>query len=159
MIILGIDPGSTRIGYGVILSKNGLSLIDYGTIEIKRKESGKLILEAAQKLSSLIKKYKPEIVGIEKLFFLKNVKTGIEVAQTRGALMLEIAKQNIPTKEYSPSEIKLTVAGYGLADKKAISKMVAISLNLKASELKGYDDATDALAVAITTAAHLKYAN
>ncbi|MDD5430981.1 MAG: crossover junction endodeoxyribonuclease RuvC [Candidatus Pacebacteria bacterium] len=149
MIVLGIDPGSTRIGYGVISGGKKLSLVDYGTIEIKRKESKKLIAEAAEKLSDLIKKHKPEIIGIEKLYFSKNVKTAMEVAQTRGALILEISKHNILMKELSPSEIKLAVAGYGLADKGAVAKMVGLLLGLKKEELKGYDDATDALATAI----------
>lgn len=152
MIILGIDPGSTRIGYGIISDNKKLALIDYGTIEIGRKKTDLLILEASKKLEVLIKKHKPELVGIEKLYFVKNIKTGIEVAQTRGALILEIAKHNIPIKEFSPSEIKLAVTGYGLADKKAVAKMVAILLGLGKNYLKGHDDATDALAVAITTA-------
>lgn len=170
MIILGIDPGSTRIGYGAIslgrpagLAKNKkLSLIGYGTIEInpthktmygaQRKGADKLILEAAENLRKIIKKYKPSIIGVEKLYFMKNIKTGIEVAQTRGALILEIARHGIPVEEFSPSEIKLSVAGYGLADKKAVSKMAAVFLGLKNQKLKGYDDASDALATAITTA-------
>lgn len=152
-IILGIDPGSTRIGFGIIdLTGKKMNLIDYGVIEIKRQESPQLILKAAQAIEKIIIKHKPTIVGIEKLYFMKNIKTGIEVAQTRGALILEAAKNNIAIKEFSPSEVKSCIAGYGLADKKAVSKMSAAILGLEKDSLKGCDDATDAVAIAITTA-------
>lgn len=144
---MGIDPGSTRIGYGLIKTDGGLSALSYGIIEIKRREMGGLILKAAEEISKLIKKYRPDVAAIEKIYFSKNVKTGIEVAQTRGAIALEIARQKIPIKELSPSEIKLAVTGYGLADKKAVAKMTARLLGLE--KIKGLDDASDALAIAI----------
>lgn len=147
MIIMGIDPGSTRIGYGIIKTNGGLSAIDYGIIEIKRKKPAELILKAAEEISKLVKKYHPDMAGIEKIYFSKNVKTGIEVSQTSGAIILEIARQNIPIKELSPSEVKLAVTGYGLADKKAVAKMTARFLGLE--KIKGLDDASDALAIAI----------
>ena len=148
---MGIDPGSTRIGYGIIkMNGNNLFLINYGVIEIKRKETSQLILEAAERISKLIKKYRPAVIGIEKIYFSKNIKTGIEVSQARGAIILAIAKQKIPIKEFSPSGIKLAVAGYGLADKKAVAKMTARILNIE--KIKGFDDASDALAIAITAA-------
>ncbi len=148
MIILGIDPGSARIGFGIISGTKKLDLLDYGILKIKEKEAGKRLLEVSQELSKILKKYNPDIAGIEKIYFSKNVKTGIEVAQTRGAIILEIAKNGIPIKEFSPSEIKLAVTNYGLADKKAVAKMVAKILNIE--KLTGFDDASDALAVAIT---------
>lgn len=155
MIILGIDPGSTRIGFGIISGNKNLELIDYGVIEVKRKETALLLEEIAKKISALIKKYKPALAGIEKIYFAKNVKTGIEVAQARGAIILEISKYQIPIKEFSPSEVKISVTNYGLADKKAVSKMVSKILNIK--KLKGFDDASDALAIAITTAMHKEF--
>jgi len=155
MTILGIDPGSTRIGFGVISSNKNLELIDYGVIEVKRKDTADLIQEIADKLSLIIKKYKPDLAGIEKIYFSKNVKTGIEVAQARGAIILEISRYQIPIKEFSPSEIKIAVTNYGLADKKAVSKMVSKILNIE--KLKGFDDASDALAIAITTAMHKEF--
>jgi crossover junction endodeoxyribonuclease RuvC len=158
MIILGIDPGTTRIGFGII-SEEGkkLSLIDYGVIEsAPKQEAAKSIPENCKKLAIIIKKYKPEIAGIEKLYFAKNIKTGISVAQTRGALILELAKENIKIKELSPSEIKSSIAGYGLADKKAVAKMATVILGLKKG-LKGYDDASDAVAIAIATAFSKKF--
>lgn len=153
MIILGIDPGSTLIGYGVISANAKLEFIDCGVIKINRQKTDKFILEAVKKLSRLLKKHKPAVIGIEKLYFMKNIKTGIEVAQTRGALISEIAKQNISMIELSPSEVKLATTNYGLADKKAVAKMVTLLLGLDQNRLKkDYDDATDALAVAIATA-------
>ncbi|MDO8430001.1 MAG: crossover junction endodeoxyribonuclease RuvC [bacterium] len=153
MIILGIDPGSTRVGYGVISGDKNFSLVDYGVIEAKRKKADALILEISDKITDLIKTYKPDLASIEKIYFSKNVKTGIEVAQTRGAIILEIARHKIPIKEFSPSEIKLSVTGYGMTDKKGVAKLVAKILNI--DSLTGFDDASDALAIALT-AAHNK---
>ena len=161
MIILGIDPGSTRIGYGIINSGKELSLIAYGVIETNRKKSSaslseqrsgnklaQLLIKSSTALRELMNLYQPDKVGIEKLFFTKNVKTGIEVAQARGALINEIARYNIPIEEFTPSEIKLAVTGYGNADKKSVAKIVYKIL--RTEPIKGHDDASDALAVAIT---------
>ena len=153
MIIMGIDPGSTRIGFGIISKERDIKLIDYGVIEHKRKKDEGfdiLISEVIKKLTEIIKKYKPELIGIEKIYFSKNVKTGIEVAQARGAIILEISKYKIPIKEFGPSEIKSAITGYGMADKKAIARTVAKLL--KVEKITGFDDASDALAVALTTA-------
>ena len=153
MIILGIDPGTTRIGFGVVSEQSGkLSLIDYGVIEGKSKQKISVsILENCKQLSKIIKKYKPGLAGIEKIFFVKNIKTGIDVAQSRGAFILELAKAGIKICELGPSEIKSAVAGHGLADKKSVSKVTAMILGLKEG-LKGYDDASDAVAIAVATA-------
>ena len=150
MIVLGLDPGSTRIGYGIIEKNRGaLSLIAYGTLECNRGVApGQLVYDAATRTAAILKRYTPQIVGIEKLYFAKNTKTALEVAQTRGVLLLEVARLKIPTYEFSPSEVKRAVAQYGLADKKAVAKMVAHILN--APPLHGFDDASDALAIAIT---------
>lgn len=161
MIILGIDPGSTRIGYGIIKANRELSLIAYGVIEVSREKSpaslssrksgnelAQLLTKSSTALRELMDLYQPEKVGIEKLFFTKNVKTGIEVAQARGALINEIARYNIPIEEFTPSEIKLAVTGYGNSDKKSVAKMVYKIL--RTDPIKGHDDASDALAVAIT---------
>jgi len=155
MIILGIDPGTTRIGFGVISEESvkgegkKFKLIDYGVIEgAPKTELSVSISENSKKLLKIIKKYKPEVAGIEKIFFAKNVKTGIAVAQNRGALILELVNNGIKIKELSPSEIKSLVTGYGLADKKAVAKMAAIILGVKEG-LKGHDDASDAVAIAI----------
>jgi len=153
MIILGIDPGSTRTGFGVISKEREITLITYGVIEYKRKRDNRfdeLVSEVAEKLSKIINKYHPELIGIEKIYFSKNVKTGIEVAQTRGAMILEISKYKIPIKEFSPTEVKSAITGYGLADKKAVARTVAKLLGVE--KITGFDDASDALAIALTTA-------
>lgn len=151
MLILGIDPGSTRVGYGLIKKeKNELTLIKSGLLKIKSHDKAQRLLEIDKDFSSLLKKYKPELVVLEKFFFMKNMKTALEVAQSRGVLTLSAVKHKISLLEFSPSEIKINVTGYGRADKKAIAKMVAKIL--KIPEIKQIDDITDAIAAAITGA-------
>lgn len=152
MIILGIDPGSTRIGYGAINYDREPSLIRYGTLEIVDRNPAGQIREAVMGFSALLEELQPTLVAVEKIYFEKNRKTGIAVAQTRGALIAEIQKHGLRFREYDPTTIKKTVAGYGRADKKAVAKMVCISL--KVPSLSGHDDASDALAVALTAAYH-----
>jgi len=149
MVILGIDPGTTRIGYGVIEKNNGLKLVDYGVIEIRSGDQKSKLLKLSQELRKLIKKYKPVEAGIEKLYFSKNQKTALAVAEARGVIMLTLAEAGLPISEFGPNEIKSAVAGYGASDKEAVRKMVA--LTLKMSEVRGLDDASDALAIAIRT--------
>lgn len=148
MKILGIDPGTSRIGYGLI-NDRPLKLINYGVIEIKDKTIKKF-LTLSEKLEKLINEFKPDAASVEKIYFAKNQKTAIEVAQARGIIILSLLKKKIPVYEYAPQEIKLTVTNYGLANKKAVAKLVKKLLGI--NELKGYDDASDALAIAITAA-------
>lgn len=149
MTIIGIDPGTTRIGYGLIESGRKLKLIDYGVIECRKKQKpAQTIKEASDAVRALFKKYSPELMGIEKIYFSKNVKTGLAVAQTRGAILREAAEYGISVSELSPSEVKMAITNYGLAAKKAVAKMAAAILGIK--ELEGPDDAGDALAIAIT---------
>ncbi len=151
MLILGLDPGSVRVGYGLIKkNKNDLTLIKSGLLKIKSKDKPQRLLEIEKSFSVLLKKSKPDLVVLEKLFFMKNMKTALEVAQSRGVLTLLTVKHKIPLLEFSPSEIKISVTGYGRADKKAVAKMVAKIL--KIPEVKKIDDITDAIATAITGA-------
>lgn len=152
MKILGVDPGTSRIGYGLI-NDRPLELLDYGVLEISEKTSKKFLL-LAEKFEKLILEAKPDGAVIEKIYFAKNQKTAIEVAQARGILLFLLLKNKIPVKEYGPQEIKNAVTGYGLADKKAVAKIVS---KLLKAELKGYDDASDALAIAITGVNMLRY--
>lgn len=150
MLILGIDPGSTRVGYGLIKKeKNNLKLIKSGLLRIYSQDKIQRLLEIEKETLSLIKNTKPDLVVLEKIFFMKNLKTALEVSQSRGVLTLIIAKHKIPLLELAPSEIKMAVAGYGQADKKAVARMVAASLKLKIQDIKGPDDVTDAIAAAI----------
>ena len=155
MIILGIDPGTRRIGYGVIESEKGkCKLLDAGILKIESKDDSGALLETRQQLEVLIKQFRPDIFAIEKLYFAKNQKTAFAVAQARGALLLSAIESNLEIREFTPNEVKLGVAGDGSADKKAILKMVKLILN--APKLDVIDDASDALAVAIM-ASNKKY--
>ncbi len=152
MRILGIDPGTSRIGFGVIETAGGLRLVDYGVIEAKEKTLTEKIANFSKKFEKLIKDCNPELAAVEKIFFAKNQKTALAVAQARGVLMAGLIARNIPIVEYGPTEVKLNVAGYGLADKAAVARMVKMILKVK--DLPGHDDAIDAIAIAITAASN-----
>lgn len=152
MIILGIDPGTTRAGYGVIRGGKKPELMTCGLLKIKSREPSERLTEAAAHFRKLVSKFKPEVVAIEKLFFMNNQKTGMAVAEMRGALRLLTREHDIIFLEFAPTEIKKTVAGFGGADKTAIHKMVCLSLGLK--KIPGPDDVSDALAVALTALYH-----
>ncbi len=150
MIILGIDPGTTIIGYGVIeKNKSKLKLIDYGVIRTKNVSQEEKLSKISEELNKIIKKYKPEVAGIETLFFSTNKKTALAVAEARGAIILTLMQNAVPVKEFTPNNIKATVSGYGKSDKKAMEKIVSLNLGIKDSDLP--DDAFDALAIAIRT--------
>jgi crossover junction endodeoxyribonuclease RuvC len=151
MIVLGIDPGTQRIGYGLIEFSNGnFKFKKAGLFLIKSKDDPNILLETKKYIDQLIKKYKPDILGIEKLFFARNQKTAMSVAQTRGVILLSAKENNILIKEYAPNEVKSMIAGYGFADKKTVLKMVGLTLGIR--DFKIIDDASDALAIAIITA-------
>ena len=156
MLILGLDPGSTRVGYGLIKKeKNGLKFIKSGLLKIISKDKGQRLLELEKSFSRLLKKEKPDLAAIEKLYFAKNLRTAREVAESRGVLTLLIIKQKIPLLEYTPSEIKSGITGYGRADKKTILKIVVKILKIK--KIQGGDDASDALAAAIIAASRPRF--
>lgn len=148
MIILGIDPGTRRIGYGVIKSETGrLELLDVGLIDIKSRDDHGALLEAKRGMDALCRTHQPDLCSIEKLYFSKNQKTALQVAAARGAIVLSALEHGIRLFELAPNEVKSAVTGYGSADKTAVLKMV--KLILKRPELKIIDDASDALAIAI----------
>jgi crossover junction endodeoxyribonuclease RuvC len=147
MIILGIDPGTQRIGYAILELKNKKAVFKTADIlKIKKNDFNKLI-EIEAEIQKLIKKWKPKILSIEKIYFSRNQKTAMAVSETRGIILLAALKNNIKILEYGPNEIKLKIAGYGFADKKAVEKMVRLILNLK--NQKFIDDAIDALALSL----------
>jgi len=151
MISLGIDPGTTRIGYGVIQSdRNKMFCIAYGILATSNKDKLVNFKEAEKQLSVIIKKYKPEVAGIEKLFFFKNQKTIMAVSEMRGVIMLTLAKHNLPIHEFTPLQVKQNISAYGRADKNQVQHMVKNILKLK--EIPRPDDAADALAIALTHA-------
>lgn len=155
-IILGIDPGLAAVGYGVIkMTGQQLEAIDYGVIKTKKQEDfSKRLLEINQALEKIIKKYKPQCVGVEELFFCKNVKSALKVGQAKGVILLTASQNKVVVREFTPLQIKDTVSGYGQADKKQVQKMVQILLNLK--KMPQPDHAADALAAAITCSRYEK---
>ncbi len=154
MVILGIDPGETLIGIGAV-KKDGskLKLLGYECIEIKnskKKSAPEKLKEVSEKINNIIKKYNPNLVAVEDIFFFKNLKTAIKVAQTRGVLLLECQKSNLKIIEFTPLQVKQSVACYGRADKKQVQSMVKSILGLK--DTPKPDDAADAVAIAICAA-------
>lgn len=144
MLVLGIDPGSKRIGFGFVKKTNNQLELVAADLLIRPKN----LLEIKNQIVSLIEKYNPTLIAIEKLYFSKNQKTALDVAEARGVIILSALEKNLPVAEFTPNEIKSAVTGYGLADKKAVAKMVRLSLN--EPRLNVIDDVTDALAIAIT---------
>jgi crossover junction endodeoxyribonuclease RuvC len=151
MIILGIDPGTDRAGYGVLRKEgSALALIEAGILKTKKMRGADVLFEIKKELDSLIAKYSPAILATEKLFFTKNQTTGIQIAEARGVILLAAREKNIRILEFTPNEVKLATTGYGNADKAAVAKMVRFIL--KTPDLDVLDDASDALAIAITAA-------
>lgn len=149
-IILGIDPGIADTGYGLIKENDngGLECLTYGSIKTKAGTALPNRLEILhEELDKIIKKYKPDLVSVEELFFCNNVKTALVVGQARGVVLLTAKLNKLPVSEYTPLQVKQAVSSYGKASKNQVQKMVKIILNLK--ELPKPDDAADALAVAI----------
>ena len=149
MKILGIDPGMAIVGYGMIgVENNNIELITSGSIQTdKTLSDSKRLLEIYADLSQIVEKYKPDCASVEQLFFFKNQKTIIPVAEARGVILTVLEKFNIPTYSYTPMEVKQVLTGYGRADKKEVESMVKLSLNNQ--ELPKLDDTIDAIAIAI----------
>ncbi|MFC1517121.1 crossover junction endodeoxyribonuclease RuvC [Candidatus Margulisiibacteriota bacterium] len=147
-IVIGIDPGTANMGYSLLLKKgNKLSLLKYGCITTSAKTAlPKRLAKINSELKKILKKYKPEVMAIENLFFSKNVKTAISVAQARGVALLSAAQADIETFSYNPQQVKQAVTGYGRADKKQVQEMTKRLLNL--SKIPKPDDAADAIAIA-----------
>jgi len=148
MIILGIDPGTATTGFGVVTTTPQLSWVAHGTIVTpKDKPAQERLLLLEQGLKQLFKKYKPELLCVERLYFFKNIKTALPVSEARGIVLLLAAKNKVPLKELTPLQAKMAVTGYGRAKKPQVQLMVQRILGLKT--LPRPDDAADALALAI----------
>jgi crossover junction endodeoxyribonuclease RuvC len=144
--ILGIDPGYGILGWAVI--DNNHKLLEYGTIETSAGlRIDERILTIHTKLNAIIEQYRPDTAGIEKLFFTKNMTTGLDVAKTIGAVILTLKLNNIAYAEYTPSQVKQAITGYGRAGKEQMTHMIKTIFKLK--ELPERDDAADALAIAL----------
>ena len=149
MRIIGIDPGLARVGYGIIEVQNEKKiLLDCGVIETnKNKQEEYRLYEIFKDLNELINHWNPTVAAVEKFFFYRS-STTISVVQARGVIMMVLASKKIHVCEYSPAQIKLTIAGSGKASKKDI--LDAVMYNLKLNKPPKPDDSADALAIALT---------
>jgi len=156
MRILGIDPGTATTGFSILESEKGkVKLLDYGCIKTKAGLKQNIRLDQiAKDLSQLIKKWKPRTASIEKLFFKKNVKTAMSVAEARGVIIQKCTENGLEIEQYAPTEIKSAVCGYGKADKIMVQEMVRVILGL--TKTPKPDDAADAIAAAICSLNTLK---
>ncbi len=149
MIVLGIDPGTAALGYGIVESRGGrLRAVDSGCL-VTRPDAAlpqRLLLIHAL-LDELIALHRPDLVAVERLFFSKNAQTAFAVGQARGVVLLAAAQAEVPVREATPNEVKVAVTGYGAADKEQVGRMVAVCLGLDAAPRP--DDTADALAIAI----------
>ena len=152
MIVLGIDPGFGRMGFGCISVIKGKTIVlDYGVVTTSGKDAfGERLVQLADDLDELIRTHKPDRMAVEKLYFTKNAKTAMQVAEARGVILLCAARRKVPVVEFTPSQVKSAVAGDGKADKKGMQKMVTHILALKRAPK--LDDAADALALALCAA-------
>ncbi len=156
MLILGIDPGTASIGYGLIEIDEGRAnrpcrILDFGCFKTSPSESTAMRLSALHKmLTKLIKKYRPDTIAVEELFFFTNLKTAIKVSQARGVILLAAQQNKLTIHEYTPLQVKQAITGYGRAQKQQIQQMVKSILGL--AEIPKPDDAADALAIAICCA-------
>ena len=158
MRILGLDPGTATVGYGIIDDVDGqVAVVSYGAIITRPKDgdAARRLQIIFEKLNDLIVEFRPDAVAVEKLFFGKNITTAIKVGQARGVLLLALANAGLPISEYSPPEIKEAVSGYGNASKQQVQYMVQNILGL--DEIPKPDDAADGLAVAFTLYQRQKY--
>ncbi|MEN4042654.1 MAG: crossover junction endodeoxyribonuclease RuvC [Anaerolineaceae bacterium] len=150
MIVLGIDPGTARTGYGLVqeTAAGELAMVACGVIETPAgMPAEQRLLQLYDGINQLIHLHPPDCGAVEKLFFQRNVTTAIAVGQARGVVMLALAQAGIAVAEYNPMDVKQAVVGYGSADKNQVQQMVRALLNLE--QIPKPDDAADALAVAI----------
>lgn len=159
MIILGIDPGTAIVGYGIILKERSkLALLDYGVVTTEKTlEQADRLFVIKKEIEKIIKKYKPRVMAVEELFFFKNLKTAIKVAEARGVLLVTGKAAGLHVCEFTPLEVKVATVGYGRAEKQQVQKMVKAILRLE--KIPEPDDAADALAIAICAAHSLNFKN
>jgi crossover junction endodeoxyribonuclease RuvC len=152
MTILGIDPGFARVGWAILtVQSSKFKVQGCGCIETsKHTPSQERLVDVYKQVCSLIKKYKPDSLAIEELFFTTNAKTAFKVGEARGVIILAAALQKIPIFSYTPLQVKIAVTGYGKADKIQVGRMVKAILKL--TEMPKLDDTVDAIAVGLTHA-------
>ncbi|KKU55346.1 MAG: Crossover junction endodeoxyribonuclease RuvC [Parcubacteria group bacterium GW2011_GWA1_47_11] len=147
MKILGIDPGTTRTGYGLIEKDRGVKLLACGLIDGEGVGKENRLSHLEKGIQALINTHKPDLVCLERLFFSKNKKTASSVSEARGVILLVLQKSGVDFVEFSPSEVKSAVAGDGGAGKRDVLRAVMWTLGVK--DIPGPDDISDALAIAL----------
>mgnify|MGYP001578098196 CR=1 FL=1 len=152
MIVFGVDPGTARLGWGVVEKKQPATVaLAYGCIITPQSQTpGRRLATIYTDLKKLLKKFKPDCLAIEELFFTVNAKTAIPVGEARGVILLAATQENIPIASYTPQVVKQTITGSGRAEKQQVQRMVQLLLTLKT--IPKPDDTADALAIAMTHA-------
>ena len=152
MKVLGIDPGTAALGYGIVERSGGrLREVDHGVLNTSPDLSlPERLLAIHSLVDELLSLHEPDFMGVERLFFSRNVQTALGVGQARGVVLLAAAQHGTPVREATPNEVKSAIAGYGAADKEQVGRMVTVILQLP--EVPTPDDTADALAIAICTA-------
>ena len=152
MIILGIDPGTAALGYGIIeRQRDRLRAVDYGcVVTTPDVPLGERLLAIHRALEELIATHEPAVVAVERIYFSRNAQTAMAVGHARGVVLLAAAEAGRPVREATPGEVKSAVAGYGAADKEQVARMVQLVLGMPV--LPAPDDAADALAIAVCIA-------
>ncbi len=148
MRILGIDPGSHRLGYAVLhKEKSHIKVLTYGTIEVPPGTKSPVnLITIRRQLDAILDEYRPDLACVEELFFAKNKTTAAKVYESRGVVLLTLGEHNVPVLEPTASQIKKGTTGSGTSDKKAIKSALKLLLGLE--ELTGHDDSWDAIASA-----------
>jgi crossover junction endodeoxyribonuclease RuvC len=153
-LVLGIDPGTHRTGFALVDGRLArLRAVTYGVITTRPNEpAGSRLLQIYERVRALIETYEPERAGIERLFLGANAPSAVSVGQARGVVLLALAQAGTPIGEYTPSEVKTAIVGYGRADKAQVQAMVQVLFGLE--RVPRPDDAADALAVAVCALNH-----
>lgn len=148
MIVLGIDPGTAALGYGIVEQDGALRAVDHGWLETSPETPmPERLLAIHHLVRDLIERHRPDVLAIERVYFSRNAQTAFAVGQSRGVVLLAAAETGIGVREATPSEVKAAVAGHGGADKTQVARMVQLLLGMASPPTP--DDAADALAIAI----------
>jgi len=155
MIIVGVDPGTSRTGFAIVKYTRGeAKIIDFGCWELSEFDNLTRLDKIFRNLDRLLKDQKPDLLGIEELFFFKNAKTVMKISEARGIILLAAKRNKVKIIELTPLQIKQYMTGYGRAEKKQIQQLVKSYFNL--DKIPKPDDAADALAICIASICHLE---
>ena len=148
MIVLGIDPGTASLGYGIVERNGKLRAVDYGCLETTAHTPlPERLVAIHRQVAELIELHRPDLVAVERIFYSRNAQTAFAVGQARGVILLAAAQHDLPVREATPSEVKVAVTGHGRSAKEEVARMVRLVLAMEVTPTP--DDAADALAIAI----------